>query len=178
MRHLDLSEKSPDSGRDSRARSFPRSAMRIWSRILPATLVLVALFASLAAGGAFENLSVEARPVPGAPAPVPPTAEGETLIAFVAPDASSPARAFQDGELPRIKALARDMGLEFRLVNVTHRGAPAEVAIAVVMEDSRSRSTSRSSWVASGSVSWVPRIVTPGRSGGRTTSCSCGRSVT
>lgn len=146
MRRVDLTEKSRISGRGSHIRSFPRGVMRIWSRILPATLVLVALFATLAGGGAFDPSAPESAPAalePPRPAVPDAVKESGTLVAFVAPDASAPARAFQDRDLPRIKALARDMGLEFRLVNVVHRGAPAEVGITplLVFQNHRGRST-------------------------------------
>ena len=65
----------------------------------------------------------------------------EQLIVFVQPEASPLARQFQESDRVRIAALADEMGLDFRLVDVAD-GAPPAITITplIVYQDHRGRS--------------------------------------
>lgn len=67
----------------------------------------------------------------------------ETLVVFVQPAASELASRFTDNELPEIEQLATDMGVDFRLVDVTQAGGvPEGVGITplVAYQNHRGRS--------------------------------------
>lgn len=77
----------------------------------------------------------------------------EQLIVFVRPDAGAVATAFQSDDLPKLRQLAVDMKLDFKVVDIS-AGAPEQVGITplVVFQNHRGRS------VYQGRYKTLPRV--------------------